>query len=411
MDENDFKKIDVNRAEVEELTQITGIGEGLAQRIVEYRETVHPFEEVIELAAVPGISERMVRNFADQVTVEPVAVMEKTTVSVPHLALEDIEPAPEAAEALAEVEETALAEVSLADVFEETEADLAPEAPTIDEAEPGAEPEAEPEAERLEAAAPIEEEMELEPEMAWETAVPEPETIVAEPVSERETLPVTEPTPLQPAAKPERPLGAILLGSILGAFVGAILTLAILAVLNNGTLLFTRADARLRSELEDARQAQDDLSLELEGVNSQFTTNLGAVATRAGDLMQQQQEAGATIKSLGETLETTQGDVADLEEAAQELDERLTNVAEAAESFDTFLDRMRDLLIELQGTPEPTMTPTATPTAADTATPTPAENEAGQATAVPTSTGRPTRTPRPTATPIPLATLTPSQQP
>lgn len=61
--------ININLASVERLAGLPGIGEGLAKRIVAYRESVHPFEEVIELTAVPGISERMVRQFETLVTV------------------------------------------------------------------------------------------------------------------------------------------------------------------------------------------------------------------------------------------------------------------------------------------------------------------------------------------------------
>ena len=67
------EKIDINVANEETLATISGIGPVLAKRIVEYRQTVHPFEEVIELTAVPGISERMVRGFEHLVTVQPVA--------------------------------------------------------------------------------------------------------------------------------------------------------------------------------------------------------------------------------------------------------------------------------------------------------------------------------------------------
>lgn len=67
MREND--PIDINLADEETLASLPGIGAALAARIVTYRETVHPFEEVIELAAVPGISERMVQELADLVTV------------------------------------------------------------------------------------------------------------------------------------------------------------------------------------------------------------------------------------------------------------------------------------------------------------------------------------------------------
>ena len=64
------EKIDINVADAETLATISGIGPALAARIIEYRQTVHPFEEVIELTAVPGISEKMVRGFEALVTVQ-----------------------------------------------------------------------------------------------------------------------------------------------------------------------------------------------------------------------------------------------------------------------------------------------------------------------------------------------------
>jgi competence ComEA-like helix-hairpin-helix protein len=63
-------KIDINTASLDDLARLQGIGEKLAERIIEYRQTVHPFEEVMELADVPGISEQMVREVADQLTVD-----------------------------------------------------------------------------------------------------------------------------------------------------------------------------------------------------------------------------------------------------------------------------------------------------------------------------------------------------
>jgi competence protein ComEA len=71
-------KIDLNQAGIEELSMLPGIGNKLAQRIVTYREEVHPFEEVIELVAVPGVSERMVRQIEDQLIVT--AVDNETTI-------------------------------------------------------------------------------------------------------------------------------------------------------------------------------------------------------------------------------------------------------------------------------------------------------------------------------------------
>lgn len=63
------EKIDVNRATVAELERLPGVGPALAQRIVAYREEHGPFRSIEELAEVPGISARMVAEWADLVTV------------------------------------------------------------------------------------------------------------------------------------------------------------------------------------------------------------------------------------------------------------------------------------------------------------------------------------------------------
>ncbi|MCM8747098.1 ComEA family DNA-binding protein [Thermomicrobium sp. CFH 73360] len=61
--------IDVNRATVAELERLPGVGPALAQRIVAYREEHGPFRSIEELAEVPGISARMVAEWANLVTV------------------------------------------------------------------------------------------------------------------------------------------------------------------------------------------------------------------------------------------------------------------------------------------------------------------------------------------------------
>lgn len=71
-----MSKIDINKADVATLAQLDGIGAKLAARIVTYRETVHPFTEIMELAAVPGISEQMVYALEDEIVVAPVPPLE-----------------------------------------------------------------------------------------------------------------------------------------------------------------------------------------------------------------------------------------------------------------------------------------------------------------------------------------------
>ena len=58
----DVSPLNLNTATAEELDTLPGIGEELAQRIVEYREANGPFESVEEIMEVSGIGEG---KFAD----------------------------------------------------------------------------------------------------------------------------------------------------------------------------------------------------------------------------------------------------------------------------------------------------------------------------------------------------------
>lgn len=60
--------IDLNKASKAELTELTGVGEVIAQRIVDYREQ-HPFKSVDELVEVNGIGPATLAKIRNQVTV------------------------------------------------------------------------------------------------------------------------------------------------------------------------------------------------------------------------------------------------------------------------------------------------------------------------------------------------------
>jgi competence protein ComEA len=61
--------IDINSADVETLMELPGIGEGIAQRIVDYRKEHGPFENLDELLNVKGVGERMLQKIRVRLTV------------------------------------------------------------------------------------------------------------------------------------------------------------------------------------------------------------------------------------------------------------------------------------------------------------------------------------------------------
>lgn len=66
----DDGRININTASADELIMLSGIGEKLAQRIIDYRTEHGDFMVIEELALVSGISENTVENIRDKICVE-----------------------------------------------------------------------------------------------------------------------------------------------------------------------------------------------------------------------------------------------------------------------------------------------------------------------------------------------------
>ena len=62
-------KININTASKEELMTLSGIGEVIAQRIIEYRDEHGKFSSIEEIKNVTGIGEVRFSNIKDQITV------------------------------------------------------------------------------------------------------------------------------------------------------------------------------------------------------------------------------------------------------------------------------------------------------------------------------------------------------
>lgn len=68
-EEQSPQKIDINRAEPWLLEALPGIGEVLAQRIVDYRSENGPFRRIEDLLKVSGIGEATLEKIRDYITV------------------------------------------------------------------------------------------------------------------------------------------------------------------------------------------------------------------------------------------------------------------------------------------------------------------------------------------------------
>ncbi|MDP3979935.1 MAG: ComEA family DNA-binding protein [Chlamydiota bacterium] len=65
----DFKSIDINKADANELTQLPGIGPSIAERIVSFR-TQHYFSDIQEIMQVPGIGKKRFEMIKDCISIE-----------------------------------------------------------------------------------------------------------------------------------------------------------------------------------------------------------------------------------------------------------------------------------------------------------------------------------------------------
>jgi len=56
------QSININTATVEQLVELKGVGEVIAQRIIDYRQEHNGFKSVDELAAVKGVGDKTLEN-------------------------------------------------------------------------------------------------------------------------------------------------------------------------------------------------------------------------------------------------------------------------------------------------------------------------------------------------------------
>ncbi len=291
MTENDVVKVDVNTGSLESLMAISGIGEGLAARIIASR----PYTSLDDLTRVQGISARSVERWA------PLLAIEATDEALPVLEAEFVE-----------------------------EEDMVEEGIELQD-EPAVETEFET---RIDEVSPV-------IEVVEEDLIPEPipeEMDAAEPV---ETAQDEQPKEKVKAKKSggSKPLlrgDAFLLGGVVGVLsvlLAVVLSLGILALVNGGLDYVSPGQlSRVQRQVETIESEMDVLTQDIAGL----TTRLDSMETLGGRVA----DLEGTAEKLGEEAARIQAEMDGLQEAVAEISEQYGIV-------ERFLGGMQGLLNEL----------------------------------------------------------------
>ena len=69
-EEKSIRKININSAKIEELKKIPGVGESIAEKIIEYRETNGGFSSISEIMNVSGIGQKKFDTMKDYICIK-----------------------------------------------------------------------------------------------------------------------------------------------------------------------------------------------------------------------------------------------------------------------------------------------------------------------------------------------------
>jgi competence ComEA-like helix-hairpin-helix protein len=348
------QKINLNSATAEELAHLPGIGPTLAERIIAYRETVHPFEEPAQIAAVSGIGERTYTTIADQLAVGPAEESPASRVEDLGETGEEEEGAPEGSE----VQEAPVPpgeSISKAgpDLEELVSEERWPEAGEETPGMPGEGQSGDEELPKAELNEESESEGEEQPTVEGVAVEAQPSQ---EAPAEEHGLPASSPERVAPSRSLWSRL-SWLWTAMLGGFLGMVFTLVVFAGLNGSLdIARSRAVLSIESRIDGLVADVDALQGDVAGLHGRLDALEGLTA-RMDEVESAVDDLRAETTDLSGRTEVLEEDVATVSEDVEVMSDAVATLEEQAGQTRDFFIGLRTMLNDVFGDVEERSTP------------------------------------------------------
>lgn len=330
MDHENQISVEINSADADELDQLQGVGSRLAERIIEAR----PFESIDDLTRVRGISEKDVERLRPFLTLADTPMQFEDVVdeanpeeAVPDVELNEFdEPSEDMIEetedeaSFEEAESETVVDVA-SDDFEAVIENVNNEMIDADEA---------PEDIEL---VEFEDDLNVDTESVLEELDPVEETVVPESAPQPETI-------TRGGA-----CGLIFIGGLLTLVLSVIITLGILASVNNGQLSYASPYqiSALRSQTESLSVQANTLAEDIDGMRTRID-NLEALSGRVNDVETEVEVMQDDVAGLQAVVVSMQTQYDDLATQIEGLDEEIETLTVQGNRFESFLEGLRSLM-------------------------------------------------------------------
>lgn len=318
--------IDINSAELDELTSLPGIGLNIAEKIIGGR----PYSSVEDLRDISGIGKSLFDRIEPLIITRPIGLEAETVVEQPatnDLSQLSLTPVPDKQTYPQEDMQDAQRGSTQTENF-----DIAPEgltaAPQLEspQVQPGGE----------EDSAVILANNQSTPRLSAETGILPEMTGTAIPAAESPSRAADSPKPTS-SNSDNKIYGISLTCGSLAILISTALTLAILFMINNGLRYIQPSDLnKIEVQITDINSQADALSRNIQTLTTRMD-NLETIAGRVGTVEKELEEARSEIETMTASLES-------LNKQIDTLDRQVGELEQAANQFTVFLQGLRDLL-------------------------------------------------------------------